>query len=290
MKAAKKSKKTKGETRNILVVAFYCLAFICCFFCGCDRDLVNATKFHVLPEGVPSYEQITACYTQTRLKTSTSADVLSVIRAESINFSEFGLLSQSKSVIALSGQKKDGYKIWFSMVAFDERAGKDSEESSSSPDYDLTAKRKYMFIVDERPRFMLVTPWEALKFDCEMVLGAEVLDEPYANENARRIAILRHVQTNARKDMDQVRSDNNALDVSGGLVNQAFEAALAKLDSSPVLATRLDSPDYFEFEHNSFDKGKIKMTFAGDVVTIKIRLGSLAKRTTPRNRTRWDMQ
>jgi hypothetical protein len=32
-----------------------------------------------------------------------------------------------------------------------------------------------------------------------------------------------------------------------------------------------------EFEHTSFDKGKIEMLVAGDIVTVKIKLGSFAK-------------
>ena len=96
---------------------------------------------------------------------------------------EYELLSQSKSVIGSVGQKKSGYKMWMKMVSFDED--------------ELTAKRKYVLIEDEKPKALFVEPWASFKFNCQMVLDAEVLDEPYSNENARRIAILIKAQENA---------------------------------------------------------------------------------------------
>jgi hypothetical protein len=55
------------------------------------------------------------------------------------------LISQSKSIIAAVGQSKKGYKTWFDMVAFDES--------------ELTARRKYVYIADERPKQLFVEPW-----------------------------------------------------------------------------------------------------------------------------------
>ncbi|MHC4115101.1 MAG: hypothetical protein ACYSSL_07265, partial [Planctomycetota bacterium] len=103
------------------------------------------------------------------------------------------------------------------MVAFDEDG--------------LTAKRKYLFIEDERPKILFVEPWECAKFDCEMVLEREVLDKPYSNDNSRRIAILKQILENFRSDMREVRLDNKNLDVLGMMANQAFETVLVKLDA-----------------------------------------------------------
>ncbi len=213
------------------------------------------------PEGPPSEKQLLDAYYRTNLKESSSADVLGMIYMP-----EYGLLSQSKSVVASQGQKKKGHKLWFNMVAFDEN--------------DLRAKRKYFFVVDEKPK-VLSEPWAGLKFDCEMVLEREVLDEPYANENARRIAILNQVLENVRADIEEVGPDNNKLNVCGMLINQALMAVLSKLDSpagSPALAVKLSEPGGLEFSHMSFDKGKIRMVVADDIVTVKIRLGSFRKK------------
>jgi hypothetical protein len=117
------------------------LVLICCsFLCGC------AVLEFVTPEGSPSNEEISESYYQTELKKSDAADVLGTIHKP-----EYELLSQSKRVVASSGQKKKGYKTWFNMVAFDENG--------------LTARRKYLFIVDERPKLLFVEPWEGLRLE-----------------------------------------------------------------------------------------------------------------------------
>ena len=235
------------------------LILTCCLGLG-GFTLCSCTFFDVktfaLPEGPPSYRQLLDNYRQTKLKTSGAADVLAM--------SQSGLLSQSKSVIAVSGQKKEGYKSWFSMVAFDEN--------------ELTAQRKYLFVVDERPKFLFVEPWEALSFDCEMVLARELLDKPYANENAKRIAVLKQVKENASKDVHELGLDNKNLAVSGMMINQALQTALVKLDSSPSLAGALSEEQGLEFEHISFDKGRLRMLLADDIVSVRVRLGSLVKK------------
>jgi hypothetical protein len=109
-------------------------------------------------------------------------------------------------------------------------------------------------------------------------LESEVLEEPYANENARRIAVLKQVLANARKDIDEVSSDNKMLDVGGMLINQALETVLVKLDSSPVLATRLSEPAGVDFSHINLGRGKIQMLVENDIVKVKMRLGSLVKK------------
>ncbi len=209
------------------------------------------------PEGPPYDKQLSERYNRTKLKESSSADVLAAIHRP-----EYELLSQSKSVVASSGQKKKGHKIWFNMVAFDEN--------------ELTAKRKYLFIVDDRPN-ILEEPRKYLSFDCEMVLESEVLEKPYANENARRIAILKQVLANVRRDIDEVGRDNKVLDTGGMLINQALETVLVKLDSSPVLATRLSEPAGVDFSHINLGSGKIRLLVEDDIITAKMRLGSLVK-------------
>jgi hypothetical protein len=212
------------------------------------------------PEGPPSNEQIYAVYRQTALKQSASADVLTAFGQP-----KYALLSQSKSIIALAGEKKKGYKTWFNMVAFDES--------------ELIANRKYVFIADERPRQLFVEPWEGVDFDCKMVLPRKVLDEPYANENARRIAILKQVGADTRRDTSDAGADNKVLAVCGMVVGQAIDTVVVKLDGSPALASRLTDPNNgLEFEHTSFDKGLLRMVVDNDVVTVKMRLGSLAKK------------
>jgi hypothetical protein len=182
-------------------------------------------------------------------------------------FAEAELISHSENVVVSLGQSKDGYKSWFNMVTFQEN--------------ELNAVRKYFFFVDDKARSFQLSPSRGLRFDCEMVIGEEMLAEPGTAENARRIAMLRNVLDNFHKDIAELRDDteapdqeNKMLDICRMLINQAFEVVLRELDSSPVLATRLSQADGVEFDHINFDKGKIQMVVGGNIVRVKIRLGA----------------
>ena len=212
-----------------------------------------------VPSWAPSNEQIYAVYNQTVLKKSTSADVIAAFGKH-----ENELLSQSKSIIALAGQQKKGYKTWFNMVAFDEN--------------ELIANRKYVFISDERPKQLFVEPWEGVYFDCHTVLPADVLNEPYANENARRIAILKQVIKDVRKDTVEIGADNKVVETSGMVIAQGLATVIVRIDESPALAARLSEQSGLEFEHASYNKGVLRMSIADDVVTVDMRLGSFAKK------------
>jgi len=182
-------------------------------------------------------------------------------------FAEAELISHSENVVVSLGQSKDGYKSWFNMVTFQEN--------------ELNAVRKYFFFVDDKARSFPLSSSRGLRFDCEMVIGEEMLAEPGTAENARRIAMLRNVLDNFHKDIAELRGDteapdqdNKMLDICRMLINQAFEAVLRELDSSPVLATRLSQAGGVEFDHINFDKGKIQMVVGGNIVMVKIRLGA----------------
>ena len=183
------------------------------------------------------------------------------------SFAEAELISHSENVVVSLGQSKDGYKNWFNMVTFQEN--------------ELNAVRKYFFFVDDKSRSFQLSPSRGLRFDCEMVIGEEMLAEPGTTENARRIAMLRNVLENFHKDIVELRGDteapdqeNKMLDIFRMLINQAFEVVLLELDSSPVLATRLSQAGGVEFDHINLDKGKIQMVVGGNVVRVKIRLGA----------------
>jgi hypothetical protein len=244
------AKVTKSKIRNF---AFNLLFFaLVCGLCGC---VVRDTVVFLAPEGGPYDNEANDVYGKIQLKESTSADVLS-----EIHLPKHELLSQSKSVVASYGHKKEGYKRWFKMVAFDEDQ--------------LTVQRKYLFIEDERLKNLFVEPWEGLAFDCQQVLTPEVLGKPYADENARRIGILRWMLKSFRKDVDEVSEDNKDIWVCGALVNQTIETVLVRLDSAPALAARLSEERGVQFEHINFDKGRIRMVIKDDIAAVKIRLGA----------------
>lgn len=222
------------------------LAVLClCALCGCSVGEQIASS--------PSEKEVSSAYNQTTLKESTSADVLEVIAKP-----EGGLISQSKSIIASQGTNKKGYKLWFSMVAFDENA--------------LTAKRKSFFVVDEKKESLLIWPRRKLVFNAEMVLEPKVLDEPYANENARQVAILKQVTEDMRKDVAEISPDNKKIAICGGLINQTLGTVLYRLEESPVLASKLSDPNGFEFDHMTLGKGHITMNVTDDIAEVKVKL------------------
>ncbi len=217
-----------------------------CVCCGCSYVEQGASF-------VPPYESA-AGYRKVALNASTSADVLMAISKP-----ESELLSQSKSVIASQGMKKRGRKLWLTMVAFDEN--------------ELAAKRKYFFVVDEKAENILLLPKRRLDFDIGMAMDRKILDEPYANENARRIAILKRVIENSRRDTNEVAPDNKVIGICGALINQTLTTVLQRLEESPVLASKLSSSNGFGFDHITIGNGRIKMGVTGDIVSVEVRAG-----------------
>ena len=243
------NRRCKNRLSLTLSIDLWLLVFSIYFLASCT--IVEYFR----AEKAPYDEELSNNYNQTILNKSSSADVLAVIHRP-----EYELLSQSKNAIASVGQKKKGHEIWFNMVAFDEN--------------ELTAKRKYFFLVDEKVKSLLgIRPKRRLTFDCEMVLDEKTLDQPYANENARRIAILKQLLENVRKDVDELAEDNKTLDICGMLINQTLETALRKLEQSPVLASKLSDAGGVDIDHITLGKGGIEMSTTYNIVKAKVRLG-----------------
>jgi hypothetical protein len=205
-------------------------------------------------------KDLSAAYDQTKIKKSLTLDVL-----PKMGRSKDELLSQSESVVASLGQDKDGYKTWFTMVAFHE--------------YELSVVRKYFFVVDERVHNRAR---RGLRFDSETLLDKEELDNIRLAKGAKQVAVLKNVLDNLQKDAAGLMSDVNApgqdnrmLDISVMLIKQVFETALLDLDRSPALAAKLSDPNGVEFDHLNFGAGKIRVQTDGNTVIVKIRLGAL---------------
>lgn len=228
-----------------------------------------------------SYERkLSSPYDQIKVKQSVIHDAVPKIqRLEDKLDPGFGgaeLISHSENVVVSLGQSKDGYKTWFNMVTFQENK--------------LNVIRKYFFIVDDKPRYFQLVPSGGLRFDCEMALQKQLLDDPDAAEHVRQIAMLRHVLDNLHKDIDELDDntdmpgqENKMLDICRILINQAFDAVLLKLNNSPVSATRLGQADGVEFSHINFNKGTIQMVAVGNIVSVNIRSGIFAKKAKIEN-------
>ena len=261
-----KVESKKSQARNIFFGLFIFAGL--CGLCSCS---VVSPYGGLQREEPPYNEELSTTYDRTQLNKSITLDVLPVLQN-----SPHDLLSQSDSTVAASGQSKKGYKTWFNMVAFDE--------------YKLTAKRKYFFVVDEKIArlptkygYVLFEPKRGLAFDCEMAFEKEVLDKPYPTESAKQLEILKEVSKNLHSDIDELGEDieapghnNRMLNVCGMLLNQTFQMILPALETSSALTTKLSDKSGIEFDHINFDKGRIQMVIADDIVRVKIRLGALA--------------
>ena len=242
-----------GVTIRWFAMVFCSVVPVC--FWGCRETFFGDVAEFVKPGGDPNEAKIVEGYEKVLPGKSSSAEVLSVLFMP-----RYELLSQSKSVIAVQGERKRGWEKWFKMVAFDEN--------------DLRAKRKYLCVVDERPKHVGREPWEGLALDGQMLADGDVLAKAYESENARRIAILKSVLKDFRKDIGEVKADNKSLDEAGMMINQAMETIRTKLDKSPAMASMLSEAGGVEFEHINLGKGKIRMVIEKDMVSIKMRLGS----------------
>jgi len=216
-------------------------------------------------------QELSEPYDRITLKKSLTLDALPKIRRSQDErgslLADIETVSHSDRVVASLGQSPDGSRIWFNMVTFHE--------------YQLNVIRKYFFAVDDKAGSFGRRPRRGVRFDCEMVLEQGILGESHTSENLLRIAILRYVLAQVRKDIKELGGDvdvpdqyNVNLDVCGMLINQTLEMVLVKLDSSPVLAMRLTEAGGTEFDHINFGKGMIRMIVEDDTVAVKARFGS----------------
>ena len=243
--------------------------------------LVGGCGYKTVLEYAPpyplTYNRLVRAYDQAQLRTTSTLDVLHIVRDPQYTPSPktvgVQLLNQSDTIVAQSAQSKDTCKTWFSLFAFHEHT--------------MTTVRKYFLLMDERavvapstkrPTFLL-PPRSGLHFDCQVALPPDVLTVPYATDEARQIAVLGYVAGALKEDLAELSSGreasvqgNKILTPAGLMANQAFEAALLELGQSPVLAGQLGGKKGIAFTHLSLRSGRIRMTLAGDTATVRIRM------------------
>jgi hypothetical protein len=255
-----------GAARGILLAA---ALFVAPWLSGCGLG------GYLPPERLP-YAKLAVPYNSTRLKISTTLDVLNIARDPRYQFdrdrAEDVLLTQGDSVVAFSGRSPDSSKTWVNLIAFDE--------------YRLTAKRKYFFLADERmevsptpTRGYLIPPRKGILFDAEFVIDPELLTTPYATEAAQRIAILRWLAEQLQKDVSAVLGDpakptqgSSVISIAGMMMGQTFSGLLIELNKSPGLAQNLSTPRGIEFPHIALGKGRVRLFTQGDMGAVTLRV------------------
>jgi hypothetical protein len=234
---------------------FKCSALLAVLFMLPGCSVVNLVKI----EGPPSNAEIISGYYGITLKVSSATDSL-----DEILLPEYELLSQTKRIIAASGQKKDGYKSWLKVAAFDEN--------------EKAAKRKYLVIEDEKPKTLFAQPKASAYIECQLTLDKELQDTPYSNQPAKLLAVLNSFRKKTAGDIAEVSADNKTIKLCGGLLNQALSAAITHLETSPAQAAQLNTDTGVSFTHLSLNEGKIQMGIDHDIATVQIKLGSYVQK------------
>lgn len=205
-------------------------------------------------EQAPHNRTLPESYDRVMINQDTSADVLEVIDRP-----DWEKLAQSESVIASWGQKKNGYHMWFTAVGFDEEG--------------TLARRKYFGIIDEKSWHMFAEDLK-LWFDAQVAMPAEVIDQAYPTQNARRVAVLRALLDAFSEDMLTVSDNSQVLESSRLMMRQTFSSILWKLNQSPGMAEDLaDVDEGMMFDHPTLGDGRIRMLIEGSIVTLRIKVG-----------------
>lgn len=194
-------------------------------------------------------------YYQTTLKQSTAADVLTYIEDPNDEH-----LSQSESIISSWGDANKKRSHWFNMVAFDEEQ--------------QTAARKYAMSLEDY-RGPNTAPRPNIRFDAEVVMDSQVLNEAYSSANQMRVEVLKKLQKMFAEDARAVSFESATLQRSAMMVNQTLNNLLNKLNQSPGLAADLSKLEGLEFDHMTMGESRVRMLIEGDIVKLKIKCGKL---------------
>ncbi len=255
---------TKGENVRYFTLI---LALVAVFVAGCNNT----------PSAdAPDKNKVFNRYDSIVLGEDTSATVLQKLYNKSLDKEEY--LSQSESAVAKWAQRGDynttlvqrgDYAVvWFNIVGFDEES--------------MTAKRKYAFLSDEdSPGWWVLVgaASQKLRFDMEMIMDDEVLDQPYASASDKWIAIIEEAKKLYLDDVRDIRKDSHAIDSISLLINQTFNQILEQIQRSPDLTQKLDKASGLEFDHSVLNEGRMLIIVddATNTVDVKIKLGSATK-------------
>ena len=225
-------------TSKKLIIAISLVS--CIFFAGCRVGIKDADVFDR--------------YQKTTLKLSDSADVLAYIQKGGDEF-----LSPSESTVASWGTIKKDSSLWFNIVAFDEE--------------ELTAIRKYCLTADEKSKTPVLWPTRRQRFNSQIMLSEKILKEPFANENFRRIAILKEIREKFGDDVIELIRDSQTLRSSTMMAKQTLKTIIVKLEQSPALAQTLTNVEGMDFDHMIFGPGKARMIIGSDIVELRVKIG-----------------
>jgi hypothetical protein len=228
------------------------LLFVCTVFSGCAWTVRGLT-----PPESPSPEQLIATFNDTKLTQSSAGDVLAAVQ-----YPDLQIVTHSQNAVAVSGPRDPAPRTWLTMVSFDES---------------LAASGKYFMLINDKPQAFMYTKFIRARLDAEKIVTPEVLAANYPDEEARDMAILRDILDGFNASAREVRLIDTRTRACSMATDQLLGEIITGLKRSPADATRLADRGGAPFNHSTMGKGRFRMVVEGEVVRLKVFVGSASE-------------
>jgi hypothetical protein len=205
----------------------------------------------------PSPQDLLATFNDTALGKSTSGDALAAVR-----YPEFQLVVNGQNGLAVSGPRTAGSRTWLTLFSFGDS---------------LTVSGKYFFLINDKPTAFMYKKFIRARLDAEKIITPEVLAKNYSDEEARNVAILSDILTGFGAAAKEVKVSDTRTRSCAMAVHDLLSQILAKLAASPSEAMHFDNPAGIAFDHATMGPGRFRMIVEGDVVKLKVIVGSVSE-------------
>ena len=228
------------------------LLSVCMALAGCDWAARGIT-----PPERPNANELMTTFNKTTLNQSSSGDVVASVLYPTLQF-----VTQGQNTVAVSGPKPVRARTWLTLISFGES---------------LTASGKYFFLINDQPQAFMYTKLILARMDVEKVVTPEVLNKNYPDEEAKNIAILRDILDGFNASAREVKSSDIHIRNCSMAADQLLTEILTRLKTSSIEASRFAGPAGMPFDHSNMGKGRLRMVVEGNIVKLKIIIGSVSE-------------
>jgi hypothetical protein len=234
------------------LVSSVLLLSACLALTGCDWAARGIT-----PPERPNANELMVTFNKTTLNQSSSGDVVASVLYPTLQY-----VTQSQNTVAISGSKRIRARNWLTLISFGER---------------LTASGKYFFLINDKPQAFMYTKLILARLDVEKTITPEVLNKNYPDEEVKNIAILRDILSGFNASVREVKSSDAHIRSCSMAVDQLLGEILTRLKTSSIEASRFADPDGMPFDNSNMGTGRLRMVIEGDIVKLKIIIGSVSE-------------
>ena len=208
-----------------------------------------------LPEN-PSPNDLLVTFNQIELNKSTSGDVLASVR-----YPDDQLIVQAQNTLGISGPRTPVNRTWLTMVSFGES---------------LAVSGKYFVLVDDKPKAFMYKKFTRARLDAEKIVTPEVLTKNYPDEETKNVAILRDILTGFNASATEIKLSDTRSRSCAMAVDQLMNQILTRFKITPAEAMHFDCAEGIAFEHPTMGKGRFRMVLDGEIVKLKMIVGSVS--------------